>query len=64
MSTSDDIVDMGVYDLTGKRVFRWFVASKNNDSTVLDISALQSGVYILRFVTRGGKNLVGRFVKE
>lgn len=64
VSTSDDIVDMGVYDLTGKRVFRWFVASKNNDSTVLDISALQSGVYILRFVTRGGKNLVGRFVKE
>lgn len=64
VSTSDDIVDMGVYDLTGKRVFRWFVVSKKDDSTVLDISALQSGVYILRFVTRGGKNLVGRFVKE
>ena len=55
---------VGVFDVRGEEVFRWFIVSNSDGELVLDVSAIPSGIYILRIAVRGEGENVGRFVKE
>ncbi len=53
-----------IYDLSGRAVFRWFVASLTETESVLDVGDIPAGSYILHVMTADGKTHIGRFVKN
>ena len=55
---------IGVFDVRGEEVFRWFIVSNSDGELVLDVSAIPSGIYILRIAVKGEDESVVRFVKE
>lgn len=60
----EGIDEIKLYDATGRRVYRWYVASRDCGETVLDVKDLKSGVYLLQIIINQNSILVGRFVKE
>ena len=64
VSVFDNPKDIFIYDMVGKSVFRWFIASKAEGQLVLDVSKLISGTYILKIETDKGLIQIGRFIKE
>ncbi|HOF17247.1 MAG TPA: T9SS type A sorting domain-containing protein [Bacteroidales bacterium] len=46
-----NILDVIIYDIMGKEIKRYFV---NDNKTTLDVSALQSGLYVLKIKTKEG----------
>ena len=64
VTTPEEVRDIQVYDLSGRAVFRWFVASRTETESVLDVGDIPEGSYILRVTTADGKTHIGRFVKN
>lgn len=53
-----------MYDLNGKPIFRWFVISRSDESLVLDVKDIPTGIYLVRVVNNDGSNIVHKLVKE
>ena len=53
-----------MYDLNGKPIFLWFVISRSDESLVLDVKDLPTGIYPVRVVNNYGSNIVHKLVKE
>ena len=64
VTTPEEVRDIQVYDLSGRAVFRWFVASRTETESVLDVGDIPAGSYILHVTTADGKTHIGRFVKN
>ena len=56
--------DIQVLDFAGRRVYRWYIESRNENSTILNIADIPAGNYILRIQTKDGKSHIGRFAKK
>ena len=64
VTTPEEVRDIQVYDLSGRAVFRWYVASRTETEFVLDVGDIPAGSYILHVATADGKTHLGRFVKN
>lgn len=64
VTTPEKVRDIQVYDLSGRAVFRWYVASRTETGFVLDVGDIPAGSYILHVTTADGKTHLGRFVKN
>ncbi|MDR6302087.1 zinc-dependent metalloprotease [Mesonia maritima] len=62
-STSGEDVEVGVFDLTGKRVFSKTANFTNASSTNLDLSALAAGVYLVK-MNDGNQQFVKKLIVE
>lgn len=56
--------DIQVFDLAGHRVYRWYIESRTEGTTILNIADIPTGNYILRIQTKDGKSHIGRFAKK
>ncbi len=56
--------DIQVFDIAGHRVYRWYIESRTDSSTTLNIADIPTGNYILRVQTKDGKSHIGRFAKK
>lgn len=56
--------DIQIFDLAGHRVYRWYIESRTDSSTTLNIADIPTGNYILRIQTKDGKSHIGRFAKK
>lgn len=56
--------DIQIFDIAGHRVYRWYIESRTEKSTVLNIADIPTGNYILRVQTKDGKSHIGRFAKK
>ena len=56
--------DIQIFDHAGRAVYRWYIESRTDNETILNISDIPAGTYILRVVTKDGKTHIGRFVKN
>lgn len=56
--------DIHIFDIAGHRVYRWYIESRTEKSTVLNIADIPTGNYILRVQTKDGKSHIGRFAKK
>lgn len=59
-----EVASMGIYDMTGKAVFRWFVVSKSENEIVVNIKDLRPSMYVLLLNMSDGTREVVRFIKE
>lgn len=55
---------MGIYDMTGKAVYRWFIVSKTENEIVVNIKDLRPSMYVLLLNMSDGTREVVRFIKE
>ncbi len=53
-----------LFDIAGHSVYRWYVESRTDNSTTLNIANIPTGNYILRIQTSDGKTHIGRFAKK
>ena len=56
--------DIQIFDIAGHRVYRWYIESRTEKSTILNIADIPTGNYILRVQTKDGKSHIGRFSKK
>ncbi len=56
--------DIQVFNLAGHRVYRWYIESRTEGTTILNIADIPTGNYILRIQTKDGKSHIGRFAKK
>ena len=56
--------DIQIFDIAGHRVYRWYIESRTEKSTILNIADIPTGNYILRVQTKDGKSHIGRFAKK
>lgn len=58
------VASMGIYDMTGKAVYRWFIVSKTENEIVVNIKDLRPSMYVLLLNMSDGTREVVRFIKE
>lgn len=58
------VKSMGIFDMTGNAVFRWFVMSKTDDEITISIKDLRPSMYVLLLDMSDGTREVKRFIKE
>lgn len=56
--------DIQIFDIAGHRVYRWYIESRTDSSTTLNIADIPTGDYILRIQTKDGRSHIGRFAKK
>lgn len=59
-----EVASMGIYDMTGKAVYRWFIVSKTENEIVVNIKDLRPSMYVLLLNMSDGTREVVRFIKE
>ena len=64
VQTPDEVKAIQIFDLSGRPVYRWYIASRTEESLTIDIADIPSGTYILQLTTANGQTHAGRFVKN
>ncbi|MGV0830271.1 T9SS type A sorting domain-containing protein [Empedobacter brevis] len=62
-NTKEGIQDIQLYDLTGQEVKNYRV-NKLSNTIEMDISAVSSGIYVLRFITIKGEVMSKKIIKK
>ena len=64
VQTPDEVKAIQMFDLSGRPVYRWYIASRTEGSLTIYIADIPSGTYILQLTTANGQTHAGRFVKN
>lgn len=64
IQTTNITDNVQLFDIAGHSVYRWYVESRTDNSTTLNIANIPTGNYILRIQTSDGKTHIGRFAKK
>lgn len=59
-----NVKDVQIYNEAGNAVYRWFIESKNDRKTIINVQNIPNGVYVIHVLSENETIYVTKFVKD